>query len=161
MKDFVQRVQKEFKVLQKMFETEGNDLVKKIKVMTQKKNIDATKKQIEKLIESKLKKLEPALRNLVKEVKTTAVKAGVDFGGIEDMIMRAPGAKAAKKRVDSVVKGFTAKKAKKKAKKKAASKKTTGKKETAKKAKSAASPARKAARKTASRKPADVDNSES
>lgn len=158
MKDFVQRVQKEFKVLQKMFETEGNDLVKKIKVMTQKKNMDATKKQIEKLIESKLKKLEPALRNLVKEVKTTAVKAGVDFGGIEDMIMRAPGAKAAKKRVDSVVKGFTNKK---KSKRKVAGKKVTAKKSTAKKAKSAASPARKAARKTALRKPANVDNSDS
>lgn len=89
MIDFVAKVQKDLKSLQKTLEKEGEDLVKKLKQLTSQRNIDAAKKQMQTLVEAKLKKFEPAMRTLYKQILTNAQKAGIDVKNLEKSLSNA------------------------------------------------------------------------
>lgn len=147
MMEFVNRLQKEFKSLQKVIEKEGDDLVKKVKAATNSKNVAATRKQVEALVEEKLKKFEPAIKSLITEVKKNAKKAGIDLTDLEHKIWSSPlTQKAAKKVTKNVTKaaavvnkikakgGLKVKTGAKKASKATVAKKTTAAKPRTKKA---------------------------
>ncbi|MEZ4741247.1 MAG: hypothetical protein R3B45_02175 [Bdellovibrionota bacterium] len=117
MNSFVERLQKDLAMLQSTLQKEGNDLVKKVKKIAAKNKLDSKAKEIEKLIERKLKTFEPAIETLYKEIKKNAKKAGVDLSKLEINFKKKTA--AAKKKL--------------KTKKKTTKKKSTTKKKTAKK----------------------------
>lgn len=129
-------MQKDLNRLQKTLEKEGDDLLKKIQkaAVKAKKDTGMSNKtrEIEKLIETKIKKFEPALEKFYKEVKVSARKYGIDLTGLEEKMTTAKD-KLAKKQT---TKKKTTKKKTTKAKKKATTKttsKTAAKKKTTKK----------------------------
>ncbi len=132
MKDFITKLQKDINKLQDTVQKEGNDLVKKIKKVATKKNIEAQAKDLEHIIAEKLKNFEPALENLYKEVRKSANKAGIDLSKFERELKRKTA--AAKKKIKTMKKKTTKKKTtKKKTTKKKATKKKTAKRTTKKK----------------------------
>jgi len=82
MKDFVARLQKDLGRLQKTLEQEGNDLVKKVKTAATSKKIVARGKHLEKLVEQKLRKLEPTMDKVLANIRKEAKKAGVDLDAL-------------------------------------------------------------------------------
>lgn len=79
MQDFVKRLQKDLGHLQKTLEKEGNDLVKKVKNAANKRDLVAKGKDLEKLVEKKLKEFEPTFNKVVANIRKQAKKAGVDL----------------------------------------------------------------------------------
>lgn len=102
MKDFINRVQADLNKLQKTIEKEGDQLVKKIRTAATKaannKNLGAKAREIEQLVENQMKKLEPAVVKIVKNIKTNAEKYGIDLKDIEKKVEKA--AKAAKSKIN-------------------------------------------------------------
>ncbi len=150
MIDFVAKVQKDLKNLQKTLEKEGEDLIKKLKQLTSQRNIDATKKQVQTLVENKLKKFEPAMRTLYKQVLSNAQKAGIDVKNLEKSLSSAAKTASALKTKVEKTAGKKVNKAvetirKSKVAKKAGIKSASGVKKTVSAKKRTASPARKKA----------------
>ena len=85
MKDFVGKLQKELAHLQKTLKQEGDDLVKKLRTVTNKKSLKATGKQIEKMVEMRLKKFEPQVSKVVSDLRKSAKKAGLNVDAIEKL----------------------------------------------------------------------------
>lgn len=155
MNSFISRVQKDLNRFQKAFQKESDDLVKKIKKLgdqAKKNKVAERRKEIENLIETKLRGLEPVFDKLFKEIKVSARKYGIDLTGIEKRVTTSLGKsvkKATKKK--AAKKKATANKATKKSTAKKATKKTTAKKAT-KKATAKKTSAKKATKKTTAKK---------
>jgi len=92
MNEILNKVQKDLSKLQKTIETEGEILLGKLmsaaNKATSNKNVVAKRKELEKLVESQIQKLEPAFEKFYKEVKTTAGKYGVDMEKIESKVSK-------------------------------------------------------------------------
>ncbi len=147
MNSFISRVQKDLQKFQKTIEKEGEDLIEKIKTLgNQAKNasVAAKRRDVEKLLEKKVKDVVPVVERLFKEVKTNARKYGIDLGSLEDKVR-----KSAARFVDAKP---ARKAAKKSTAKKAAAKKATTKKKAAKKAKAKTSTAKKVTKKKSTAK---------
>src|SRR5688572_1026683 len=90
MKDFLNRIQKDFKNLQSTIEKEGNELLTKAKKaaneIAKNNNVKAKTREIEKLLETKFKTLEPAIYKFIAEVTKNAEKYGLDVKDIESMV---------------------------------------------------------------------------
>lgn len=86
MKDFVSRLQKDLAQLQKTIQQESDDLLKKVKTAATKDNIIAKGKEIEKLMETKLKRFEPQLNKFMEDVRKNAKKAGIDIDTIGQQV---------------------------------------------------------------------------
>ncbi len=93
MKDFINRVQADLNKLQKTIEKEGDQLVKKIRTAATKaaknKNLTAKAREIEQLVENQMKKIEPAVVKIVKNIKTNAAKYGIDLKDLEKRVEKA------------------------------------------------------------------------
>jgi hypothetical protein len=128
MKDFVNRFKKDLNRLQDTIQKEGDDLVKKLATRLNAsatgKNIVAKTKELEQILEQKIKKFEPAIDNFYKNVKANAEKAGIDINEMKKHIDKAT--KAAKSRIakvrSSVKKKSSGKKRSKKSQKSASAK---------------------------------------
>ncbi|NDE14463.1 hypothetical protein EBZ80_05985 [bacterium] len=94
MKDFVGRLQKDLAHLQKTLKQEGDDLVKKLRTATTSKNLKATGRQIEKMVEQRLKKIEPQMNRVLSDLRKNAKKAGLDLDAIEKNVRARLGVKA-------------------------------------------------------------------
>lgn len=96
MKDFIARVQNDLNKLQKTIEKEGDQLVKKMRAAATKaannKNLSAKAREIEQLVENQMKKLEPAVVKIVKNIKTNAEKYGIDLKDLEKKVEKAANA---------------------------------------------------------------------
>lgn len=97
MKDFVGKLQKELAHLQKTLKQEGDDLVKKLRTVTNKKSLKATGKQIEKMVEMRLKKFEPQVSRVVSDLRKSAKKAGINVDAIEKTVREKLGVKTKRK----------------------------------------------------------------
>ena len=132
LSDFLNNFQKDLKQLQKKIKQEGDHLVSKAKTAATKDNLNAKRKEVEHLVEQKLKKLEPTINRFVHELNQTAKKAGVDLTDLEKKVLtnlataRGRLAKASGKPGSKKTTG----KAKKAAPKKAAGKRAPAKKAT-------------------------------
>ncbi len=135
MKNLISRLQGDLNQLQKSLQKEGNDLIKRVKGASLTKNIEVGRKEVEKLIINKLKKLEPLYENFVEEIRKNAKKAGIDIQKIEKEIRKT--ATVAKKKLHIPAAKKKAKKTTKavKATTKTVRKKTTKVQATTKKAK--------------------------
>ncbi len=142
-------IQKDFKVLQKTIEKEGNLLLTKIKQSANKAaanpNVQKTRKELERMVESNWKKFEPAVNQFFAGVRKNAGKYGIDISEFETRVKKVVNdAKAGIKKASNQLQKRAGKKTTSKT---ATSKKTTkrvapaGKKTTAKKSKSKASSA--------------------
>ena len=133
LSDFLNNFQKDLKQLQKKIKQEGDHLVSKAKNAATKDNLNAKRKEVEHLVEQKLKKLEPTINRFVHELNQTAKTAGVDLTDLEKKVRtnlataRGRLAKASGKAGSKKTTG----KAKKAAPKKAAVKRAPAKKATA------------------------------
>lgn len=94
MKDFVGKLQKDLAHLQKTLKQEGDDLVKKLRTATSTKNLRATGKQIEKMVEQRLKKFEPQMNRVLTDLRKNAKKAGLDVDAIEKNVRARLGVKS-------------------------------------------------------------------
>lgn len=94
MKDFIGKLQKDLGHLQKTLKQEGDDLVKKLKTATSRKNLTATGKQLEKMVEARLKKFEPQMNRVLDDLRKNAKKAGLDVDTIEKQVRARLGVKA-------------------------------------------------------------------
>ena len=93
MKDFVIKLQKDLAHLQKTLKQEGDDLVKKLRTATNKKNLKATGKHLEKMVEKRLKKFEPQVNRVVSDLRKNAKKAGINVDAIEKNVRARLGVK--------------------------------------------------------------------
>ncbi|MEY4630978.1 MAG: hypothetical protein RIQ81_1098 [Pseudomonadota bacterium] len=98
MKDFIGKLQKDLTHLQKTLKQEGDDLVKKLKTATSRKNLTATGKQIEKMVEARLKKFEPQMNRVLTDLRKNAKKAGLDVDTIERQVRARLGVKGKTKK---------------------------------------------------------------
>ncbi len=94
MKDFIGKLQKDLGHLQKTLKQEGDDLVKKLKTATSRKNLTATGKQLEKMVEARLKKFEPQMNRVLDDLRKNAKKAGLDVDSIESKVRARLGVKS-------------------------------------------------------------------
>jgi len=90
-----QRFEKELTKLQKVLQKEGNLLLKRIKKADLTSNLDKKRKELEDLVEKKLKGFEPAYHKFITELQKQAKNAGLDLVKLEKQLKK--GAKAAKK----------------------------------------------------------------
>ena len=90
MNEILNKVQKDLSKLQKTIEAEGEILLGKLmsaaNKATSNKNVVAKRKEIERLIEKQVAKLEPAFEKFYKEAKATAGKYGVNIEKIEKKV---------------------------------------------------------------------------
>ena len=90
MNEILNKVHVDLNKLQKTLEREGEVLISKIKDAANKaasnKNVVAGKKEFEKLVDTQIKKLEPAFNKLYKELKVTAGKYGVNLDKLQQDI---------------------------------------------------------------------------
>lgn len=138
MNRLVAKLQKDIEKLQQTIQKESNELLEKVRSIDLKENFEHKKKEVEKTLAQKLKKLEPAYHQFMNELKKNASKAGIDLDKIEKEIMsiaaarlqktgsktssRNTHAKKTAKKVSKVKKNFTS--ARKTVKKTVPSKKT-------------------------------------
>ncbi|MBC7662127.1 MAG: hypothetical protein H7249_20720 [Chitinophagaceae bacterium] len=134
MNDIFKKVQQDLSKLQSTIEREGEVLLGKLMSAANKattnKNVIEKRKELEKLVETQISKLEPAFEKFYTEVKSTAGKYGVNIEKIEKKV-RSTAKKAGKTTTAKAKKATTkvkdtaksavggGKKAKKKASKKA------------------------------------------
>ena len=83
MKDFIAKLQKDLNQLQKTIKKEGDDLVKIVKTTATKENLVAKGKEIEILVNKKLKEFEPQITRFMTDVRKNAKKAGIDIDVLE------------------------------------------------------------------------------
>ncbi|MBC7532004.1 MAG: hypothetical protein H7318_10530 [Oligoflexus sp.] len=135
MNEILNKVQKDLSKLQKTIEAEGEILLGKLmsaaNKATSNKNVVAKRKEIEKLIEKQVARLEPAFEKFYKEAKATAGKYGVNIEKIEKKVRSKVKTKAKSTKADA-----------------AKVKKTTSKAPPASSTKSAVGGAKKAKKKT-------------
>ncbi len=124
MKKLIARIQKDISKLQSTVQKEGNDLLKKIKKLDLKSNLEHTQQELRQVLSDKLKKMEPSYNHFVDELRKNAKKAGIDVDKIEKGLKKT--ANEAKKKLHirtkkKARKTRTVKKPSRKATKKAAS----------------------------------------
>jgi septal ring factor EnvC (AmiA/AmiB activator) len=89
MNEILNKFQKDLSKLQKTIEAEGEVLLGKLMTAANKatsnKNVVAKRKELEKLVEKQISKLEPAFEKFYKEAKSTASKYGVSIDKIENI----------------------------------------------------------------------------
>ena len=83
MRKIISRFQKDLGKLQATLQKESNDLLEKVKHLELIDSLDVKKRELEKLFQKKLKKLEPAYLQFVGELRKNAKKAGIDIDKIE------------------------------------------------------------------------------
>lgn len=93
MNQLISRLQKDIEKLQKTIQKESNELLEKVRKVDLKDNFDHKKRDIEKALTLKLKKLEPAYHNFMDELRKNAKKAGIDIDKIEKEIMEKAGSR--------------------------------------------------------------------
>ena len=98
MKDSVIKLQKDLAHLQKTLKQEGDDLDKKLRTATNKKNLKATGRHLEKMVESRLKKFEPQVNRVVADLRKNAKKAGINVDAIEKTVRARLGVKSKPKK---------------------------------------------------------------
>ncbi|MES2746146.1 MAG: hypothetical protein V4655_12005 [Bdellovibrionota bacterium] len=90
MNEIFAKVQKDLSKLQQTIEKEGEVLLGKLMTAANKastnKNVVKKRKELEKMVETQLQKLEPAFEKFYTEVKSTAGKYGVDIEKIEKKV---------------------------------------------------------------------------
>ncbi len=90
MNEILTKVQVDLNKLQKTLEREGEVLISKIKEAANKaatnKSVVAKKKEFEKLVDTQIKKLEPAFDKFYQELKVTAGKYGVNLEKLEKSV---------------------------------------------------------------------------
>jgi len=109
MNKVIADLQKEFANLQKNFKKRGDELVKRVKSQATKENLMARGKEIEKLVEKELKRVEPAVNKFLVELRKNAKKAGIDLDKIEKNVRTR--IKQASKKARAAGKKATARKA--------------------------------------------------
>ena len=107
MKSWVARLQKDIHRLQNNIQKEGYELLEKIRGLDLKENLETKKKELEKFVEMKLRKFEPAYSKLLKELQKNAKKAGLDLSILEGGLLSK--AAKAKKTIRTKVKTSTQK----------------------------------------------------
>lgn len=129
MKSFVSRLKKDLSQLQDTLKKEGDLLIKNLKKTVEtsetREAILTKTKDVEKVIEQRLKQFEPAINNFLTGVRTNAQKYGIDVNKVEARLSSA--AKAARTKISNKTKkaSATAKSVKAKAKAKT-TRKTAG-----------------------------------
>lgn len=83
MKRLISKIQKDISHLQDVVHKEGNDLLEKIKHIDLKSNMEHTKVEIMKVLNAKMKNLEPTCHSILEEVRKNAKKAGIDIDKLE------------------------------------------------------------------------------
>lgn len=142
LKNFLKNFQKDLNILQKTLKKESDDLLKRVKTAAGKENVQAKRKELEKLLEKNMKKYEPTISKFVAEVNKNAKKAGVDLTDLEKKVRdNLHTARTRLTKASATVKSRTTTKGKKAA---APAKKSTAS------VKKAAAPAKKATAATAS-----------
>ena len=86
MKDFVARIQKDLTRLQTTIEQEGDDLIKKIRALTDKKKIEKARHDLEGVLHKKLQSFEPAIKKFITAIEQNAAKAGIDVKAVEKKV---------------------------------------------------------------------------
>jgi|GEM_PF-2625978 len=90
MNEILTKVQVDLNKLQKTLEREGEVLISKIKDAANKaasnKSVVAKKQEFEKLVDTQIKKLEPAFDKFYSELKVTAGKYGVNLDKLEKSV---------------------------------------------------------------------------
>ncbi len=90
MNEILTKVQVDLNKLQKTLEREGEVLIGKIKDAANKaasnKSVVEKKKEFEKLVDTQIKKLEPAFDKFYKELKVAAGKYGVNLDKLEKSV---------------------------------------------------------------------------
>lgn len=143
MNSFITRLQKDLNKFQATIQKEGNDLLDKLKNLDLKDNLEARRKDLEKVIDAKLGKLEPVYNKLMDEIRKNAKKAGIDLTKLEKQIKKS--AVAASKTLKTATGKVTKKAGKKTTKKKS---KSTAKKATKRKASQSVARKKKTTKKT-------------
>lgn len=156
MKDFVSKLQKDLKGLQDAIKKDSDELMARVKTYANKENLAAAGAEVERLVEKRLKKLEPTINKVVSEIRKNASKAGINVDELESKV-RSNVTKAANSIKDAAEKrGLTkvAVNAASKAKEVANKAKSTAKAATAstKKAAKAKAPSAKAATRSKAKK---------
>jgi hypothetical protein len=134
MNEFISKLQKDLKGLQDAIKKDSDELIGRVKSYANKENLVAAGAEVEKLLEKRLKKLEPTINKVVSEIRKNALKAGFNVDELESKVRSNVSKAAATFREVADKQGFT------KAAKRAAVK--------------ARSVAKKARSKTAAKKPA-------
>ena len=83
MNKVIADLQKEFTKIQDTLKTHGDQIIKRVKEQATKEKLMARGKEIEKLVEKELKRVEPAVNKFLTEVRKNAKKAGIDLDMIE------------------------------------------------------------------------------
>ena len=110
MKTLIARLQKDISKLQATIHKEGNDLLTRVKKVDLKKDLEKTQKELKKVINAKLKKIEPTYNSFMTELFKNAKKAGIDLGKLEKGLMGAKKARGgAKKKSKTQAKAATPK----------------------------------------------------
>lgn len=86
LKEFLSNFQKDLNTLQKSVKKESEDLVQKLKTAANKDSVQAKRKELEQMVEKKLKKFEPTINKFVHELNVSAKKAGVDLTELEKKV---------------------------------------------------------------------------
>jgi hypothetical protein len=86
MKDFVKKLQKDLKGLQDAIKKDSDELLNRVKNYTNKENLTAAGVEIEKLVQQRIKKLEPTINKVVGEIRKNADKAGINLDEIESKV---------------------------------------------------------------------------
>lgn len=86
MKDFVSKLQKDLKGLQDAIKKDSDELLNKVKTYATKDNLMAAGMEVEKLVEQRLRKLEPTINRVVGEIRKNASKAGINVDVLESTV---------------------------------------------------------------------------
>ncbi|MCX6124686.1 MAG: hypothetical protein NTV34_08050 [Proteobacteria bacterium] len=86
MKEFVVRLQKDLKSLQDSLKIDSDQLMDRIKKFVNKKNLAAAAADVERLLELRIKKLEPTLNKVLGQIRRNAAKAGINVEDLEAKI---------------------------------------------------------------------------
>jgi hypothetical protein len=83
MNKVIADLQKEFAKIQDTLKAQGDQIIKRVKEQATREKLMARGKEIEKLVEKELKRVEPAVNRFLNEVRKNAKKAGIDLNMIE------------------------------------------------------------------------------
>jgi len=140
MKDFIAKLQKDLNNLQKTLKKEGDDLVTIVKKTATKENLVTKGKELEKLVNLKLKEFEPQINRFMTDVRKNAKKAGIDIDVLEKQLRSKLSTTAGKAKTAAGKARTAASKAKGAVKKKAPAKKASSRRTPSKPQKAAEAP---------------------
>lgn len=92
MKLVLSRLQDDIRKLQTTIHKESADLIERVRKIDLKDNIDAGRKELEKVLGTKLKRFEPIYHTFLREIQKNAKKAGIDLGDLETRFKKSTGA---------------------------------------------------------------------